>query len=163
MINIVSNSLILRKFSLIDIFKLDLGKNLLGGEHESIKIHDEFINLYQKNGRIIHKFGSIGSLKFYLDPTLDNDIFIIYKESLTYEIDFQENDNIKTYLSEILMKIDEHQKEQEEEIKKIESQPKTTGLWIAQDEKNRGRAYEINQTLDKEEYLLEAIKKQNQT
>ena len=102
-------------------------------------------------------------MKFYLDPTLDNDIFIIYKESLTYEIDFQENDNIKTYLSEILMKIDEHQKEQEEEIKKIESQPKTTGLWIAQDEKNRGRAYEINQTLDKEEYLLEAIKKQNQT
>ena len=156
--HIISNSIILKKFQKIDIFKLDLGRTLIPKGEEQIRVLDEFIKIFeQKNHRFIHKFGSIGSLKFYQDVLMDRDIFHVYDGDDIYEINFEETEDIKEYLSNILFEIENKNKKDKELQEVIE---KTFGKkWYDSDDKNRGKSYEIDQTLSKEEYLAEMIKR----
>lgn len=116
---IVANSLVLKTFSKIDIFKKDLGDNLTGavsmkGKDRSniqIKIKDDFIQRYRTNTKhIIFKYGSIGTLNFYQDTNLENNEFLVFDDNEIYEIeidsihDFQNNP--RKYLSDIIGRIE---------------------------------------------------------
>lgn len=114
---IVTNNSILRFFKTIKYFKIDLGNNLKGPVQRKkdpdfvIKIKDEFIKKYQTlTNRIIFKYGEIGSLKFYEDNSLKDEIHIYDKEKV-YEILVKKEDLEKdatTYLTELLQSIEEN-------------------------------------------------------
>lgn len=131
---VVANSIILKHFRKIDIFKLDLGFNLKGAVQTKpdpeikFKIKDEFIKKYQTfTNRYISKFGDIGSLKFYEDLQLPHNELHVYNDENIYEIlmtsdDFQRDS--KVYLGEIIKLIDggiaetENQKIERDELEK---------------------------------------------
>jgi len=108
--------MILKRFKSIDIFKLDLGNNYRGPVTDKpdpeikFRIKDEFIKKYQNvNGRLIHKYGDIGSLKFYEDLTLKANEIHVYKDESIYEIEMMEDDfkrDPKEYLGSIIQAID---------------------------------------------------------
>ncbi len=117
---IVSNSHLLKIFSRIDIFKVDLGSNLTGKvkldnktskDDLKIKISDEFIKRYQSmTNRVIYRYGNIGEgsnmLKFYHDTGLKmNEIQVHVNKDLIYELEIDINSigtDPRTYLSKIL-------------------------------------------------------------
>ena len=113
---IVANSMILKRFKSIDIFKIDLGSNFRGPVSDKpdpeikFKIKDEFIKKYQTvNGKLIHKYGDIGSLKFYEDLTLSGNEIHVYKDESIYEIEMTNDDykrEPKEYLGSIIQAID---------------------------------------------------------
>jgi hypothetical protein len=152
----------LRKIRTIDIFKLDLGQSVLNKKNSTVEIHDEFVNRYfiQKN-RLIHKVGNIGSLIFYTDIVIREDILIIYYNDKEYNIEYKDDGtNFKTYLSGILKKIEEHEVQYAEELEKLKQ--KESNRWVADDEKNSGKSYMVNQRLSKEEYLKEFKRKKQE-
>lgn len=128
---IVSNSQILKVFSTIDIFKLDLGFNLTGrvpevgkeNEELKIKISDEFIKRYQTmTGRLIYKYGNIGEktnqLKFYHDPNLKiNEIQVHINSDLIYELEIDLDtlsSEPRSFLSKLLEDITNKKEEKNE-------------------------------------------------
>jgi hypothetical protein len=149
----------LRKIRTIDIFKLDLGQSVLNKKNSTLEIHDEFVKRYylQKN-RLIHKVGNIGSLIFYSDIVIKEDILVIFYNNKEYNIEYKDDEtSFKTYLSGLLKKIEEHELQYEKELEKLKSQEPT--MWIADDEKNTGKSYFVDQRLSKEEYLKEFRRK----
>jgi len=127
--NIVTNNYMLRYFKTINLFKVDLGKNLKGpvGKRNSesiIMIRDEFIKKYQSlnRGKIIMKYGEIGTLKFYEDGQIPANIFHIYDKEQIYEIQASQDDLKKdatAYLTEILQMIEDAGDEPELEYKNV--------------------------------------------
>lgn len=116
---IVANSMLLKKFKTIDIFTLDLGFNLKGPvsmkptkneDTGKIKIRDEFIIRYNTlYNRYINKFGHIGVITFYEDLYLKSDEIYIFKDKEIYEVNYTIEDSkkeIRSYLSELLKEID---------------------------------------------------------
>lgn len=160
-INIVSNNILLKKIRTIDTFSMDLGKSMVNKKEDKIQIKDSFVERYvNENNKFIHKFGYIGSIKFYSDISLPMNKLIIHVDEKVYDIDYEERGiPIKNYLSDIIKKIVEHAIEHDRELEEVEEQKST--LWVADDEKNRNKSYEVNQRLDKESYAQELLKKRN--
>lgn len=127
--NIVAHNTVLRYFRNISLFKLDLGSNLKGPVQQkkdpdfTIKIRDEFIKKYQSLvGKIIFKFGDIGSLKFYEDNAIPTNEFHIYDKEKIYEINIKNDDmqkNPSVYLTEVLQMIENGEMERTEEEDEI--------------------------------------------
>lgn len=162
MFSIVSNNSMLRKIRTIDIFKLDLGQSVLNKKNSTLEIHDEFVKRYylQKN-RLIHKVGNIGSLIFYTDIVIKEDILIIYYNNKEYNIEYKDDGTpFKSYLSSLLKKIEEHELQYAEEMEKLKQQE--NDKWVANDEKNSGKSYFVDQRLSKEEYLKEFKRKKQE-
>lgn len=167
--NIVSNSFFLRNLRNLEFFKLNLGKTkkLMGNKEgsESYRKLTEFEikygNLYGKN---LMMFGNIGKATFYEDVLMENHKFLVFKDEDIYEIEWTEIDIIDmgNYILETLRKIDELDKideDQENFDKHRNEYLNNDNVWIAKDEKNSGKKYTINQTLTKEEYRAELLKK----
>ena len=121
---VVANPFLLKILSRIDIFKLDLGDNLTGamspnGRNQvKITIKDVFIKTYNNTtGRMIFRYGDIGTLKFYQDSNLANHEMCVFKDDDIYELEIDIDYlrvNPKAYLSEIIQGIVEgNEKEQE--------------------------------------------------
>lgn len=113
---IVTGNQILTHFKKIEGFEMNLGLNLKGsvnlnknstkqGEEPKIKIRDEFVKKYQNiNNKIINKYGNIGSLKFYEEHSLKNEMHI-YKDEQVFEIEIDDislRSNPTEYLVNIL-------------------------------------------------------------
>ncbi len=130
---VLSNS-VLRKFKNIRDFSMDFGiskTNEVKKEDNknigqiTIKIKDPFIKRYSiEKGVFIMKTGNIGTLKFYLDLSLNSGQFIIYDENKEYEFNYTDTGDDRSYLSKILDQILENEIEPknldnniEEEIK----------------------------------------------
>jgi len=115
--NIVTNNFMLRYFKSISLFKIDLGKNLKGpaGQRKNestITIRDEFVKKYQSinKGKIIMKYGEIGSIKFYEDGTIGRNTFHIYDKDQIFEIEATNDDlgkDATVYLTEILQLLED--------------------------------------------------------
>ena len=126
---VVSNSAILRHFKKIDVFKLDMGSNYFGpavelkdNKRAKLKIKDEFIKKYESiTNKLIHKYGEIGSIKFYEDLTLNNNEFHIYtSKGDIFELDMSPDDfarNPKEYLAEIIELIETGKAETDDQIR----------------------------------------------
>ena len=71
-----------------------------------IRIKDPFAKRYNlEKGNFIVKSGSIGTLIFYLDNSLNNEEFFIYDEDREYRFIYNNSGDVREYLSSILDKI----------------------------------------------------------
>jgi hypothetical protein len=101
----------------------------------SIDIKDEFIKKYLiLTGKQICKSGTLGSLSFYEDLTLGHKELMIFKDDEMFEIQMEDKDlqeNIKSYLGNLLKMLEEHEIQKkdlivegiiltEEDVKKFE-------------------------------------------
>jgi len=78
-IQIVANTYLLKKFSTIDIYQQDLGKSLIPQGEETIRIIDIFAKKYHTlTNNIILKSGKIGTISFYQDSALNQEIFVLF-------------------------------------------------------------------------------------
>lgn len=112
---IVSSSLLMRRFRTIKEFQMDFGlskttesekKGNKGPGQVIIKIKDPFIKRYSlEKNTFISKFGNIGTLLFYVDNSINGDDFFIYDEDKEYKIQYKESNNVRDFLSNILDKI----------------------------------------------------------
>ncbi|MCK5867526.1 MAG: hypothetical protein KAG14_03935 [Mycoplasmataceae bacterium] len=119
----VANNFMLRHFRKVKVFKLELGFSLKQlstkpGEEVKMKIKDQFSKTYENvtNGRLIHKYGSIGSIEFYDDSQLPRNEFHIYKDDKVYEIEASEEDlkiNAEKYLVDVIKMVSGEKKERE--------------------------------------------------
>jgi hypothetical protein len=160
MLIIVSNINLLKKLREINGFKLNLGKALKPQDNEEINYSDEFIYNYKVNfKRILNIFGELGRIKLYEDVLLKSNEFVIFKNNVVYEFTFSNEEiiNVRKYLSNILEKIDKTEIEANEQIK-MEKQQKSN-RWSSNNGKNLGKTYEVNQSLSKDDYLQELLKK----
>lgn len=167
--NIVANTFFLRKLRNLPFFTLDLGKSrkLVNDDDNRFRkiseFHIKYKNLY---GNQIMDFGSIGNkIKFHEDVNIKGNKYFIFNNEDVYEIDWTESEveDLENYILETLRKVSEAENEEEvnEEInvKKIEEYAESNDIWVAQDEKNSGRKYIVDQTLSKEAYREELLKK----
>lgn len=112
---IVCNSITLRRFRTIKDFNLDLGiaksseikkEGSRGIGQISINIKDPFMFKYNKEkNRFITKTGSIGTLGFYIDNSIIGNKYYIYDGNKEYEINYVENDDVREYLSNVIDKV----------------------------------------------------------
>jgi len=136
---------------------LDLGKSKkIPGKEEFRKL-DEFSIKYRNiYNRDILKFGRIGEkINFYEDINIQKNMFIIFKNEDIYEITYEQDDikDLKNYLLDILRRIDEYESNEDIILEKNENFiNKQDNNWEANDVKNKGKKYLIDQTLSKEEY-----------
>jgi len=123
---IVANSYVLKNFSKINIFTMDLGKNLTGPvstktkDGITIKISDEFIKKYRSiTGNIIFTYGTIGKLKFYQDNSLKNTEFVAFDGDKIFEIDIENVSTLindpREYLNDVISSIYGLEDEDEDE------------------------------------------------
>lgn len=116
---VVSSSLVMRKFRNIKEFQMDLGisktnevqkEGNKGPGQIVIKIKDPFVKRYSlEKDTYIVKAGNIGSLDFYVDNIMPSDKFVIYDENKEYEFTYKDTGDVRQYLSDILDKILEEQ------------------------------------------------------
>ena len=85
--NIVINNSLLNSIKTINIFKIDLGRSILNKKTFKREFNDDFVENYtEMNKRIIHKCGSIGSITFYVDTLVENNILLIYADNILYDV-----------------------------------------------------------------------------
>jgi hypothetical protein len=167
--DIVANSYFLRNLRNLPFFTLDLGKSkkIVNDENNRFRKLNEF-QLRYKNlyGGSLTEFGNIGNkVKFYEDVTIKGKLFLIFKDEDIYEIQFddKEIEDIEGYLLDTLRKVDQAEETESEteeyNYKKIEEYAENNDVWIAHDEKNKGRKYMVDQTLDREAYREALLKK----
>jgi hypothetical protein len=162
--NIVASSYFLRNLRNLPFFTLDFGKARKDSKTSEFRKVDEFIVKYRTlYNRPIVKFGKIGdSIKFYEDLSMENNEYAIFKDDDIYEITFTSDEisNIEEYILDTLRKIDDSENEEkqiEEHNEKMVREIVGSEVWIATDEKNKGKSYSIDQTLSREKYR-EALK-----
>ena len=112
---VVTSSLVMRKFRTIKEFAMDLGisktnevqkEGNKGPGQIVIRIKDPFAKRYNlEKGNFIVKAGNIGTLNFYLDNSLNNEEFFIYDEDREYKFTYNNSGDVRIYLSDILDKI----------------------------------------------------------
>ena len=168
--NIVGSTYFLRNLRNLDFFTLDFGKAKKDDKSQTFRKVDEFIIKYRTlfNKHIV-KFGKIGEqVTFYEDLSMTNNEFIIFKNDDIYEITYDPNQisDMESYIIETLRKVDDAEAD-EKQMTEHNQQRSQEAIgeegWRADDDKNYGKTYSINQTLSKEEYrkaLLEKIKGQ---
>jgi len=121
---VVTSSMVMRKFRNIKEFQMDLGisktnevqkEGNKGPGQIVVKIKDPFVKRYDlEKGCYIVRFGNIGSLAFYIDNTMAGDIFAIFDEDKQYSFKYKETGDVRSYLSGILDKILEGELEPEQ-------------------------------------------------
>jgi hypothetical protein len=166
---IVTTSYLLKIFSNIDLFTLDLGSNLTGkvaepgkGEEIKIKISDEFIKRYEKNtGRFIYKYGNIGKLKFYNDPFLQRlEIQVHVNENLIYELEVNEGslkENPRKYLSKLLENLTKTTKESTDEpVEELNEEYHLLHITNVPEDVEKPKI-----DLPKDEYIEQMVKRRN--
>ena len=162
--DIVANSFFLRNLRNLPFFTLKLGqsKKVVNDENNRFRKLNEF-HLKYKNlyGGSLMEFGNIaGKVNFYEDVTIKGKLFLIFKDEDIYEIQWDDDElvDMESYILETLRKIDESENDESENeevnYNKIEEYASENNhdLWVAQDDKNKGRKYVIDQTLDKNAY-----------
>lgn len=164
--NIVGSSYFLRNIRDLDFFTLDFGKSKKDAKTDKFRKLDEFIvkyrNLYNKQ---IMKFGKIGDkVLFYEDLSMNNNEYIIFNDDNIYEITFDNNEikNMKQYILGILRKVEQIEDEEDQmndNNQKLIEELSENGGWVAEDDKNFGKKYLIDQTLSKEDYRKEVLKR----
>lgn len=170
--NIVGSTYFLRNLRDLDFFTLDFGKSKKDNKTEKFRKVDDFIIRYkQLYNKQILKFGRIGNkINFYEDLSMDNNEYIIFNNDDIYEITFDNNEikNMEQYILSTLRKIEENDNKEQELVQK--NNEKINDLlsdegWVAQDDKNFNKTYLIDQTLSREKYREEMLrrfrKKQN--
>jgi len=114
-IYIITSNFMLRYFRKIDIFTLELGfankqLNNKPGETPKIKIKDKFSKEYENmTSRLISRYGSIGTIVFYEDNSIDRYEIHVHKNDSIYEISVTLDDikqDAKKYLIDTLKSID---------------------------------------------------------
>ena len=121
---VVANTFMLNVFKKISIFKLDLGKNLIPINGETVEIKDPFMLKYlNMTGKQILTYGSIGKLIFYQDFTLSTNEFYIFNDESIYGLEYTETDSKispESYLASLVKEINEKEgiKENEEKVDK---------------------------------------------
>jgi hypothetical protein len=121
---VVANTFMLNVFKKISIFKLDLGKNLIPINGETVEIKDPFmLKYFNMTGNQILTYGTIGKLIFYQDFTLGNTEFYIFNDESIYGLEYTEADsNVspENYLASLVSEINEKEgiKENEEKVDK---------------------------------------------
>jgi len=135
--------------------------SIMDKKDNTINIKDSFIDMYYNtNGNIAHKFGKIGSINFYTDLRLPNNMLLIHADMKVFEIEYETGDlPMKSFLSEALRRIEGHLVNTEKELKEV--QEKKHKLWVDTDGKNSNKSYEINQKLDREEYARQLAERKN--
>lgn len=130
---IVGNSMILRKFKLINEFRQDLGRSLTSEENLGdathpnyktvLKFKDPFVKKYNDMyGNYAFKHGDIGKLKIYCDENVKNNLLSFYTEdNRVYDIDY-DGTEFRGFLNRSLNDIDN----KEREAREIEVQQKNT-------------------------------------
>jgi len=167
--NIVANSYFLRNLRDLPFFTLDLGKSrkMVGDDQNRFRKLNEFQVRYKTlYGTQLLDFGAIGGkVKFYEDVTIKEKRFVIFKGDDIYEIEWtdKEIEDIEGYLLETLRKVDEYDIEETEtemhNYKKISEYAEEHEVWTAKDEKNSGKKYLVDQTLDRVAYREAMLKK----
>jgi len=167
--DIVANSYFLRNLRNLPFFTLDLGKSkkMVNDDDNRFRKLNEF-QLRYKNlyGGSLTNFGNIANkVKFYEDVTINGKLFLIFKDEDIYEIEWDDKDliDMEGYLLETLRKIDETEEveaeTEEKNYQKIEEYASENDVWVAHDEKNKGRKYMVDQTLDRVAYREALLKK----
>lgn len=157
--NIVINNSLLNSIKTINIFKIDLGRSILNKKTFKREFNDDFVENYtEMNKRIIHKCGSIGSITFYVDTLVENNILLIYADNILYDVEY-DGSEMKSFISKIIKKIDEHNLVSHSVLPK--SERKKVEMWIANDEKNKNKSYDIDQTLSHDDYLQKMLDRKN--
>ena len=158
--NIVTNSLLQRQIMKIDIFKLNMGQSIMNRKTESVQIKDAFVSAYENtHNRLIHTYGNIGTITFYTDLRIPMDVLLIHADNKIFDIVYADGDlPMRQFLSEALELIENHLIQSEKELQ--ESNIVNT-TWVAGDDKNKGKVYNVDQRLSREEYLnqLKEMKK----
>lgn len=155
---IVANNLVLKNFSKIDIFHRELGDNLTGavsgkGKDRSnlqIKITDDFVQRYKANTRnLIFRYGTIGSLTFYQDTTLENNEFIAFDDNIIYEVEIESLDefreNPRKYLSNVIGKLENKDDEENQDYVVFTTVPESIEI--------------PDISLPKDQYITEMVKR----
>ena len=160
--NIVGNSFFLRNLRNLDFFSLNLGKTKRIMDKEgktSFRKLSEFEvkygNLYNRS---IMLFGNIGRITFYEDVNLERYKYLIFNGDDIYEISWDEDDirDFRNYILDTLRKVDNIGQEDETDEHSIDDYDDT---WESRDDKNKNKKYLINQTLSREEYRNELLKR----
>lgn len=161
--NIVTNSKLEKMIMKIDIFSLDLGKSVLNRKTHTIQIKDNFVSVYSNmHGRFIHKYGNIGDINFYSDLRIPYDEIHIYADNKVFELQYDSNDlPIKQFISESLRRIESHIINSNNEIPAESMTSESNDGWKANDDKNGGKEYMVNQRLSREDYMKELLSKKN--
>jgi hypothetical protein len=98
-------------FRKISIFKLDLGKNFIPMNGETVEIKDPFMLKYlNMTGKQVLTYGTIGKLIFYQDFTLPTTEFYIFNDESIYGLNYTEEDsNVspENYLASLVKEINE--------------------------------------------------------
>lgn len=157
--NIVGSSYFLRNLRHLDFFTLDFGKSKKDQKTDKFRKVDEFIvkyrELYKKQ---IMKFGKISDkIIFYEDLAMENNEYVIFKDDDIYEITFDNNEikNMEQYILNTLRKIEESEEKEvdiDEHNQKMVKDFAGNDVWVANDDKNFGKKYVIDQTLSREDY-----------
>ena len=157
--NIVGSTYFLRNLRNLDFFTLDFGKAKKDSKTQTFRKVDDFIVKYRNlYNRQILKFGKIGdTITFYEDLAMDNNEYAIFKGEDIYEITYEPGqiEDMENYILDTLRKIDEaenEEKEINEYNKRMVREVAGDDVWVAQDDKNFGKSYSINQTLSREDY-----------
>lgn len=121
---VVANTYMLNIFRKIEIFKLNLGDNVINIKTGVISIKDGFMLKYHNlTGKHVITYGSIGKLIFYQDFTLSNKEFFIFNEESIYVLNYTIDDEKlkpEEYLASIIKEINEKEGIKEnKEISKI--------------------------------------------
>jgi hypothetical protein len=167
--NIVANSYFLRNLRDLPFFTLNLGKSrkLVNDKNNRFRKLNEFQVKYENlYGNILMDFGHIGNkVKFFEDVNIKGRKYLIFKDEDIYEIEWtdKEIEDIEGYLLETLRKIDQAEEQETESeqynYQKIEEYASENDVWIAKNDKNKGKMYMVDQTLSKEEYREALMKK----
>jgi hypothetical protein len=164
--NIVGSSYFLRNLRNLDFFTLDFGKSKKDLKTDKFRKIDEFIVKYRSMyNRQIMKFGSISDkISFYEDLAMDDNEYVIFKGSDIYEITFDNNEikNMQQYILGTLRKIEESEEKEvdiEEHNQKMVKDFAGNDVWIAEDDKNFGKKYVIDQRLSREDYRKQVKEK----
>jgi hypothetical protein len=121
---VVANTFMLNVFKKISIFKLDLGKNLIPINGETVEIKDPFmLKYFNMTGKQILTYGSIGKLIFYQDYTLSTNEFYIFNDESIYGLEYTDADSKvspENYLASLIQEINEKEgiKENAEKVDK---------------------------------------------
>jgi len=111
----ISSKSIISKFKSSRLFKTDLGKCFINDGKNGLKMdlsrQEEFVKVYfqQNESRMIFKEGNIGSIEFYSDPKIHNNVIIYLGQE--YFV-FQHDPNalsvkgIEKYLGSIIKEIE---------------------------------------------------------
>ena len=108
--NIICSTSVSRNFEFMKEFKRDLGFTLTqdmksgnGPMRTTIKIRDTFVRHYfELFGCYPNKHGTIGKIGVYIDPQTPNDKIKIFDDDKEFVFDFNKNENMRVYLSNII-------------------------------------------------------------